>query len=106
MTTAKALDYSTEPLVIHRSVNRDGQTFSLDPATRRRLQEQFGEQVRVHPRLFIAHETKADYDSVRIDLVDQVAQLLTGLSIARLSELGVVELRDAVTEHEVPTRPR
>jgi hypothetical protein len=65
MVAAEALDLELEPIVIYRSVNRDGQTFGLDPLSRRRVREHFGDQVHLHPRVFIAHETAADHEAVR-----------------------------------------
>lgn len=106
MATAEAREYPLDPVVIHRSANRDGQTFALDPLSRRRVREHFGEQVHLHPRVFIAHETAADYDSMRVDLVAQVVQLLTGLSPSRLDELGGVSFRDSTTDGEVVIRDR
>ena len=87
------------PVVIYRSVNRDGQTFGLDAEAVGRVRERFPDQVRVHPRVFIAHGTAADMEAVDIDLLRQVVTLLTGVSFERLSrELGEVVVLDSVTE--------
>ena len=105
MSTAEALDLTSGPIVVYRSVNRDGQTFALAPSSRKRLREHFGEDhLHLHPRVFIAHETADDYDSMYGDLAKQVVQLLTGLSPDRLQSLGGVIFRDPVTEDEVPMR--
>lgn len=104
MSTAQALDLAPEPIVIHRSVNRDGQTFALAPLSRDQIREQFGDQVHLHPRVFIAHETKADYESVREDLVTLIVQLLTGVQPDRQHELGEVSIQDPVTDREVRLR--
>jgi hypothetical protein len=58
----------------------------------------------LHPRVFIAHETADDYDSMYGDLAKQVVQLLTGLSVDRLQGLGGVIFQDPVTEEDVPMR--
>lgn len=100
MRTATALE-PADPIIIYRSVNRDGQTFSLDPLSRNRLRESFGDAVHMRPRVFIAHESKADYEQLNADLVGQVIQLLVGVSEARLEELGGVSLRDPVTDQEL-----
>jgi len=104
MSTAEALDLAPEPIVIYRSVNRDGQTFGLAPRSRNRLRDQFGDRLHLHPRVFIAHETKADYDSMYGDLANQIALFLTGLSLERLKDLGGVSFVDPVTEQAVPFR--
>jgi hypothetical protein len=101
MVTAQVLDLEPEPIVIYRSVNRDGQTFGLEPLSRNRVRERFGEQVHLHPRVFIAHESEADYESVRGELATLVVQLLTGVHPERLDELGGVSFRDPATDEEV-----
>ena len=45
------------PIVTHRSVNRDGETFALEPGSLERLRQAFGQTVHPRPRVFIAHET-------------------------------------------------
>lgn len=86
------------PFVIYRTVTGDGETYALEPRTRDRLRKEFGEQLRVHPRIFIAHETKADVAEVQTDLLKQVVHLLTGVTETRLAKKGKIEIRDAVTE--------
>lgn len=105
MSTAEALDLEAGPIVIYRTVNRDGQTFALAPSSRNRLREHFGHDVlHLHPRVFIAHETADDYNSMYGDLAKQVVQFLTGLSLDRLQSLGKPVFRDPVTEEDVPIR--
>lgn len=86
------------PIVIYRSVNNAGETFALDPASRERVRAAF-ENVRVYPRVFIAHEAKEDYKQVHADLLRQVIQLLTGVTLERLEEkFGSLSVVDPVTE--------
>lgn len=103
-STAEALDLAPEPIVVYRSVNRDGQTFALDPLSHDRARELLGDAAHFHPRVFIAHETKADYESVRDDLVPVIVQLLTGVRPERQHELGEVLLLDPGTD--MPVRRR
>lgn len=91
-----------EPLVIYRSVNREGATFALKPGSRERVQRRFGDAAHVRPRIFIAHETRVDNDQMHADLASQVVQLLTGLSCERLKELGGVVFLDPETDAEIP----
>ena len=92
---------ASQPIVIYRSVNREGQTFALKPASRQFLRQQFGESVHSSPRVFIAHETKADFDEWHDNFAEQVIQLLTGVSSERLKGLGGVVFRDPVTESDI-----
>lgn len=91
-----------DPLVIYRSVNREGATFALKPGSRERLKSRFGDAAHVRARVFIAHETRADYDAVHANLASQIVQLLTGLSTQRLEELGGVVFRDPETDADIP----
>ena len=100
--SAEAFQERQEPIVVFRSVNRDGETFALEPHSLDRLRKELGSDLRVHPRVFIAHETLADYEHVHGAIVEQVVQLLTGVTEARLSSLGGVIFRDPVTERDVP----
>jgi len=100
MDTAAARELS-DPIIIYRSVDRDGQTFSLEPLSLDRVRERFGEQVHVRPLVFIAHETSANDNGLAADLIAQVVQLLAGVSEAKLAELGGVSLRDPGTDEEL-----
>lgn len=102
--SAQAARELPAPLVIFRSVNRDGETYALEPSSLQRLRHEFGSAVHARPRLFIAHETKADYEHVQGAIAPQIIQLLTGLTEELLVPFGGVTFRDAVTEQELPRR--
>jgi hypothetical protein len=104
MATAAVLGAVREPIVILRSVSGNGQTFALDPSSKARVREVFGSQAHIHPRVSIAHETAADYESMRGDLLPQIIQLLTGVTKAQLEQVGDVVFRDPVTGEDVPQR--
>ncbi len=91
----------TEPLVVYRSVDRSGATFALSRPTRERVRAEFGDAVHLPPRVFIAHETEADYRAIHGSIRRQVVQLLTGLDESRLAPLGPVHFVDPVTEQEI-----
>jgi hypothetical protein len=91
-----------DPIVVYRSVNGNGETFAVEPRSLRRLRATFGVGLRVHPRVFIAHEALADRNHVQDSIVPQVVALLTGLSEERLKPLGGVIFRDPVTEQDLP----
>lgn len=86
-----------EPLIIHRSVDRDGATYALDLRTRRRLKEHFGDAAHLPPRIYIAHETAEDSRHIHASIRERLVQLLTGLPAGALAPLGEVQFRDAVT---------
>jgi len=89
------------PVVIYRSVNRDGETYALEPRSLELIQRELGTAVHARPRVFIAHETRADYEHVHADIVQQVVQLLTGVTEERLRPLGGVTFRDPVTDQDL-----
>lgn len=100
METAAALEPS-DPIIIYRSVNRDGQTFAIEPLSLERLRRSLGDQVHVRPVVFVAHESPADQDQLDEDVVAQVIRLLTGVAEATLAPLGGVSLRDPITDDEL-----
>jgi hypothetical protein len=102
VSTTQSKEAPRKPVEILRSVNRDGETYALSPGTKERLRATFGDDVRARSRLFISHETRADYDHVHKDIAAQVVILLTGLTEDRLRDLGGVRFLDAVTERELP----
>ena len=100
--TAHAVQRRAEPFVVFRSVNRDGETYALEPRSLERLRLELGDAVHARSRVFIAHETRADYEHVHGAIAQQIIQLLTGVSEERLRPLGGVIFRDPVTEQDLP----
>src|ERR1019366_1214648 len=90
-----------KPIVIYRSVNRDGETYAMESRSLQRLREALGSAVHAHPRVFIAHETRADYEAVPGGIVQQAIKLLTGVSEPRLRPFGGVSYRDPVPERDL-----
>ena len=90
-----------EPFIVYRSVDGSGATYALSRRFREHLKERFGHAVHLPPRVFIAHETEADYKSIHGSLRRQIVQLLTGLSEDRVKELGTIQFRDPVTERPI-----
>lgn len=100
MDTAAALEPS-DPIIIYRTLNRDGQTFAIEPLSLERLRRSLGDEVHVRPVVFVAHESSSDYDQLDGDVVAQVIRLLTGVAEATLAPLGGVSLRDPITDDEL-----
>jgi mRNA-degrading endonuclease toxin of MazEF toxin-antitoxin module len=94
---------SMEPVVIYRTLEGDGATYALKPLSRELLKKELGEAVSSSPRIFIAHDTRADYSVFHADLANQIIQLLTGVDRAQLEKLGGVEFRDSRTDDAIPS---
>lgn len=101
---APETDTTLDPIVIYRSVNGNGQTLGLAPLQENEIRQRCGAMARFHPRVTIAHECKADYESLREALLAPILQILTGVPPERQHELGGVRILDPVTEEEVPRR--
>jgi hypothetical protein len=78
----------------------DGTTFALEAASRQRLTRE-APGVRHAPRIYVAHETEADFASLVTEMQPQIVTLLTGLSPERAAELGGVIFRDASSDREL-----
>lgn len=104
-----AKKHQLEPIKIQRSVDQQGATYALDPSSVERLKRESPEGLHVVPRLFIAHETAADYNQIRADLKAQIAHILTGLSEDNLGSLAPIVFVDPVSEKQLaswsPARP-
>jgi hypothetical protein len=67
-----------------------------------RLRKGLGTELHARPRIFIAHETRADHEHIHVVVAQQIIQLLTGVTEERLRPLGGVTFRDPVTERDLP----
>jgi hypothetical protein len=85
-----------EKIVVYQSTDREGSTFSLSPDARRVLQQRFGDKIHFAPRIFIAHETRDDFERLHGSLAKQLVALLTGLSEEHVAQV-TVEFQDPVT---------
>lgn len=88
-----------ERSVILVGLQADGTTYSLHPAFRRRLREAFP-TARPAPSVFIGSDTKADFESLHGPMWEQIAILLTGLSLQKLTDFGQVIVRDPMSGRE------
>jgi hypothetical protein len=99
--TAQAVQARPDPIIVFRSVNRDGETYALDPRSLDRLRKELGPAAHARPRVFIAHETRADYEHIQGPIAEPIIQLLTGVTEERLRPLGGVIFRDPATEQDL-----
>ena len=83
-------------IVIYRSINRDGETYALEPGSEEQLKEHLGDELRLRSRVFIAHEDSTAQEP-RLEVVSQIAQLLTGLTLERLLTFGELFVHDTET---------
>jgi hypothetical protein len=95
--TAKKVKAEGEKIVVYQSTDRSGATFALSPGSRNALQQHFGSAVQFAPRIFIAHDTRGDFERIHGGLAKQLLSLLTGLSAEAIADFSV-EFRDPVTE--------
>lgn len=89
-----------EPIIVYRDTDRDGATYTLSTESARRIREAFP-GVHIPPRIFIAHETRADYGTIQEPMRGHIVLLLTGLSEEQLSRLGPVRYQDPVSEEDL-----
>src|SRR4051812_49213346 len=94
--SAEQTTMEDETIVVFQSTDREGSTFSLSPNARRVLQQRFGDKIHFAPRIFIAHETRGDFERLHGSLAKQLVALLTGLSDEYVAQVAV-EFRDPVT---------
>ena len=92
------------PVEIQVGRQSNGWTFVLHPFSRQMLQEVFAGSCRV-PSVFITSETRQDFQSTMgdiADLAEQVAIILTGISIDQLTDkFGGYRVYDAATKKEL-----
>ncbi len=92
-------------LQIDQSTQRDGFTFSLNPRSKKVLNEQ-EPAINPLPRIFIAFNTADDFQTERGDLFEHIAQLLTRLSESELIEkFGGYEIIDPITGRSLYMHP-
>jgi hypothetical protein len=97
------------PVEIQVGRQNDGWTFTLHPFSRQMLQEVFPNSRRA-PRVFIATDTRGEFQATMGDLADlaeQVAIILTGVRIDQLREkFGGYRVYDPAARKElVPSEP-
>jgi hypothetical protein len=92
------------PVEIQVGRQSNGWTFILHPFSRQMLQEVFPGSCRV-PSVFIATDTRQDFQATMgdvADLAEQVAIILTGVSIDQLTnKFGGYRVYDAATKKEL-----
>lgn len=98
--SAEQATIEDEAIVVYQSTDREGSTFSLSPDARRILQQRFGDKLHLAPRIFIAHESRDDFERLHGSLARQLVALLTGLDDEHVAQV-TVEFRDPVTNRSL-----
>ena len=93
-------------LQINQSAQRDGFTFSIDPLSEVTFREKEPKIRPLPPRVFIAFDKAGDFQNFRVNLYDQVVQLLTQLSENELKEkFGGFEIVEPVSGRRIYPSP-
>ena len=85
------------PLLVRVGLNAGGSTYALDPLSEDRVREVFPE-VRGLPKVFFGYNTPGEFETLHRPLWLQAAQLLTGLTMEQIKQLGGLKFSDAMTE--------
>lgn len=89
---------SQNKIQIRVSKNADGYVFRLDPRTKNFLSRNSTHKPTTAEKLFLAYETDHDSQDMFDHFYQQVATLLTGLTIDLLLPLGTIQFIDSVDE--------
>jgi hypothetical protein len=87
------------PLYIFVGRQHDGAVYELGPRTEMRLEKAFPHARRL-PSVLLGYDKQEDFEPLHGPLWEQVAQMLTGLTIAQISDLGGFRLYDPADELE------
>jgi len=100
--SGRARPVGDDPIVVYAGHSLDGTSFALDPVSQERVREAFP-GVRVSTRhIFIAHDTRENFEQSIGRFEDQIAMLLTGVSADRLGEqFPFVSFRDPRSRREM-----
>jgi len=95
-----------DPIIVYVGTSLDGTTFALDPLSQQRVRDAFP-NVHVSTRhVFIAHDTREDFEQSVGRFEDQLAALLTGVTAERLAEtFSFVSFRDPKSDREIGRIP-
>ena len=85
------------PLIVLVGLRSDGATYALHPLSTRRLKGEFPEAVPV-PAVFVGYERRADFKDRHGPLWGRSIELLTGVSVAQLHQLGAVIIESPTTQ--------
>jgi hypothetical protein len=90
-------DGRSGPIEILIGRQRDGATYSLHPNSLKLIREWFP-QVHPRPTVFIGRSTQDNIEASAGSINDQVAIILTGLSLRQMNELGGYRVVDPLTD--------
>jgi hypothetical protein len=80
-------------LTIEMTTQGNGWTFRLNPESRSALQQRF-KKVAIGSSIFVGTDTRRSYEDIHGPMWDQIAMLLTGLSLRQIEALGGYQIVD------------
>jgi hypothetical protein len=92
-------DKPNGPLLIYVGRQHDGAVYELGPRTEWRLEKAFPQTTRL-PSVFLGYEKTEDFERLHGRLWEQVAVMLTGLSLEQINNLGGFRICDSEEKKE------
>ena len=80
-------------LTLEMTTQGNGWTFRLSPKTHALLKQRF-DHAAIGSSLFVGTDTRRSYEEIHGPMWDQIALLLTGLSLDQIEELGGYQVVD------------
>ena len=87
-------------ILINIGRQSDGCTYQLYPRSRLEIGRRFP-GVRPAPSVFVGYEAQSEFESSHGPMWQQIAMLVTGLSVGQMQEMGGVKLYDPADEREI-----
>lgn len=84
-------------ITIYAAKQLDGYTCRLEPKSKMAIKSQLPPNQPLVASVFISYEDKSDFEMLHGSIWKHIAELLTGLSMEKLQELGQVVFVDAKT---------
>jgi len=89
-----------EPLLVRVSLEAGGSAYALDPLSKSRVRDTFPE-AHILPGLFFGYEQEEEFESLHRPLWPKAAQLLTGLTVEQIEQLGGIKFYNPRTKQVV-----
>jgi len=92
-------------LTIEMTTQGNGWTFRLDPKSHALLTQRF-DQIAIGSSIFVGTDTRRSYEEIHGPMWDQIALLLTGLSLDQIEALGGYQVVDVRSGRALSPRGR
>ena len=84
-------------IIIYANKQLDGYTCGLDPRSKAAIKSQLPSEPAPVASVFISYDSKSSFEIIHGSVWEHIAELLTGLQVEKLQELGGVVFVDAKT---------